>query len=378
MRSLARPRIVIPVVLVSWLIGSAGGCNGAPRSRLGALPYPGPMTLYKTADPQRLGRHRYGLMRRLCQTGEASRGIIYTARAGFLDVAHVRITVDQVRYCTRGFRRAVSGDNDKFALRGPNRSVFHVAIRYPADWAALPADEREGLAAEWSLRAGQRLAYLMVTWHELITWFGYRNVPFVDERRSSFLHDDVMSHVIGLRVAERAVRAAGPTSDGFADDDAVTAALDAEMAELGAAAPACTDAAARAVEGAWWSGGQPLKRQPDVGLSSGFVRPWLVPGLACAPAPARAPEVPERFLLPQLDGVLGRDLSASYDVEIDPNIGEAGRMRRLLPGSPARFDAEEHVPILLREAGAQMRQTIDSAVEEPWPTTTPGVTPAIR
>ncbi len=195
------------------------------------------MTLYTTADPQRLGRHRYGAVPRLFQSDEVSRGIIYTARAGFLDVAHLRITIDQVRYCTRALRRAISERQDKLALPGPNRSIFHVALRYPDDWPTLSPAERDALAAQWSLRAGQRLAYLMVTWHELITWFGYRNVVLVDERRSSFLHDDVMSHVVGLRVAERAIRADGSTAERFDDDPTLTPALDDELAELGAVPP---------------------------------------------------------------------------------------------------------------------------------------------
>jgi hypothetical protein len=362
------------LILLSSIVVVVCGCSGAPRSRLGALPFPGTTTLYATADPQRLGTHRYSGVPRLFAAGEASRGIVYTARAGFLDVAHLRITIDQVRYCTRGLRRSIAERKGGVRLSGPNHSVFHVSLQYPDDWATLPSAERDALTAEWSLRAGQRVAYLMVTWHELITWFGYRNVFLVDERRSSFLHDDVMSHVIGLRVAERAIRAAGPSADGFADDDAVTAALKAELSELGAAPPACTDEAARRVENVWWSDGEPLKRQPDVGLESGVVRPWLVPGLACAPSPAE----PEAFHLPRLDGIRGRDLSVSCSVAIEPNILEAGRMRRRLPGNPSRFDADEHVPVLLRQARAEMRQTIDEQfdnphplAEQPGPTTSP-------
>src|SRR5687768_2411742 len=101
MRPLSAAQRVAQLVVLSSLVGF-GGCNGAPRGRLGALPYPGMTTLYATADPENLGRHRYGGLPRLFERDEASRGIIYTARGGFLDVAHVRITVDRVRYCTHG------------------------------------------------------------------------------------------------------------------------------------------------------------------------------------------------------------------------------------------------------------------------------------
>lgn len=340
-----------------------GGCSGAPRSRLGALPFPGRTTLYKTADPQNLGRHRYGSFPRLFRTDEMSRGIVYTTRAGFLDLAHVRITIDQARYCSRAFHRAMDKGEHRFKLPGPNRSAWHVAISEPAGWAELSAPERAALHREASIGAGQRLAYLMLTWHELITWFGYRNFFVVDERRSAFLHDDVMSHVVGLRVADRAMRALPAGADPFGDDDAFTAALAAELADLGAVPPACTDEAARAVENVWWSGTEPLKRQPDVGLATGVVKPWLVPGVACAPSPLE----PEAFALPRMDDVLGHDLSGFLTVEVDPRIFEAGRIRTHLPARPARFSAERDIPALLEVVRAQMHSESNPAVDEPWP-----------
>ena len=365
MRLLGGPKPILLSTLCAALVTVGGACaSNAPRSRLGALPFPGLTTLYKTADPERLGRHRYGGMPRLFRSDEMSRGIVYTTRAGFLDVAHVRITVDQARYCARAFQRALGERKDRFELAGPNRSKWHVALNYPPDWDALPAPERAALADETSLRAGNRMAYLMLTWHELITWFGYRNVLLVDERRSAFLHDDVMSHVVGLRVAERAMRALPAGADLFGDDDAFTAALTAELRELGAVAPECTDEAARAVEGVWWRGTVPLKRQPDVGLISGVVRPWLVPGLACAPLPADGPEA---FRLPRLDDVRGRDLSNFYSVQIDPRILESGRIRAHLPERPPRFDAARDVPRLLEVAAAQMRESMGPEVDRPWP-----------
>jgi hypothetical protein len=374
MRLLRRATAAMSPFLACALVTLGGACApDAPRSRLGALPFPGLTTLYKTADPQRLGRHRYGDLPRVFRADEMSRGIVYTTRAGFLDLAHVRITVDQARYCTRAFQRAVKHRKDRFELAGPNRSEWLVALNYPPDWDELSADERAGLADEMSLRAGHQLAYLMLTWHELITWFGYRNVILVDERRSAFLHDDVMSHVVGLRVAERAMRGLPQGASLFGDDDAFTAALAAELRDLGAVPPACTDEAARAVEGVWWRGGEPLKRQPDVGLTSGVVRPWLVPGLACAPAAAAGDDAdaaatePEAFPLPRLDDVGGRDLSDFHSVEIDPRILESGRIRAHLPERPPRFSGRHDVPRLLEVVAAQMRETIGPAVDQPWP-----------
>ena len=352
------------LILLSLAL-AASGCKGAPRSRLGALPFPGKLTLYNAVDPERLGRHRYGWVPRFFRTDEKQRGILYTTRAGFLDVAHVRITIDQARYCTRAFADAIDRGDTAFRLAGPNQSVWHVTLNYPPDWPDLPPEERRALADELALRCGQRLGYLMLTWHELITWFGYRNVFVVDERRSAFLPDDVMSHVVGLRVADRAFRQSGTARE--VSDDTVTAALAAELADLGAVPPAQTDAAARAVAGHWYADGEPLKRQPDVGLESGVVRPWLVPGLPFALAPAE----PEAFPLPRLDDVAGRHLSGFCTAEVEPRILEAGRMRRHLPGRPARFSAERDLPLLLRVVREQMHHTFGPEVDEPWPAPPP-------
>src|SRR5262245_33445219 len=85
------------------LLAASAGCSasmGSPRDRHGALPFPGVFTFYRTADAADLGRHRYERMPRVLRKEEVENAIIYTTRAGFLDVAHIRITVDCARFCT--------------------------------------------------------------------------------------------------------------------------------------------------------------------------------------------------------------------------------------------------------------------------------------
>jgi hypothetical protein len=344
-----------------------GGCatppDDLPRDRLGAMPFPGLLTLYHAADPANLGEHQYD--RRTRRVGaEEERGIIYTTRAGFLDLAHIRITVDTVRYCAGHIRRALEERQDVVALSTIEGSIFHVAFHYPPHWPAVLDDEYAvRVADELAIRIGQRLAYMMMTWHELITWFGYRSLPFFDEAPSAFTYDDPMSHLVGLMVAGRVLRRQGP--DPF--DDAVTHALSAELAALGAVSPRQTDEAVRAVDGIWWRRGAPLKRQIDVGLADGAVRPWLVPSVD--PARYRAPEL---FRVPTLANIYGQDLSSFYSVTIDPRIPVAHRIREILPSRPsALLSADRDFPQLLRAIRRQMQEQFAVDVDQPWPSGKP-------
>ena len=373
-----RDSISAPAALVLFvaLAAAGGGCanNGArdgPRDRVGALPFPGAFTLYRPADPDDLGPHRYGRTPRVFRTDESD-GIVYTTRAGFLDLAHVRITVDSVRFCAERLRAAVRERRNELALPTIEGSTFIVTLRYPPDWP--PCADGAVADDELAIRAGQRLGYLMMTWHELITWFGYRTVMFIDESPSAFTYDDTMSHVVGLRVAGRALRDSTP---GRSFDAAVTIALRAELEELGAVPPAQTELAARAVHGVWWARGKPLKRHLEVGLADGFVRPWLVPGADAVPAmslmPTTAPAAiePEGFPLPTLADVRGRDLSGFYTVRVDPVVPVGKRMRELLPDRPTLFDVERDFPLLMQATRRQMRDRLGADVDQPWPTSAP-------
>jgi hypothetical protein len=247
-------------------------------------------------------------------------------------------------------------------VAGPDQAVFHVALAYPADWADRAAAARAESVDAASNQIGQRVAYLILTWHELATWFGYRTF-FFDESRSAFTYDDSIAHLVGMRVAERAM---ADRDRPF--DDAVTHALVEELHRLGAVTPAQTEQAVRAVEGAWWSGDAPLKRQADVCPGNEVeVHAWLVPGLAFATAAADAP--PEPFPLPRVDGRGGDPAApAAASIEIETRMAEAATMRALLPDRPERFRDDRDMPALLRAMRAQMRERFGPDVDRPWPT----------
>jgi hypothetical protein len=337
-----------------------------PRDRLGALPFPGTFTLYTKADPAHLGRHRYGHWPRpFGGDDEKERGIVYTTRAGFLDLAHVRIAIDWGRHCTRLAQEAIVNGRDGLAVPGPDAAVFHVALEYPNGWGELPVAERARIVDAASRRVGQRVAYLVLTWHEVATWFGYR--PFLfDESRSAFTYDDTVATLVGLRVAGLAMAGAGEdTDDAF--DAAATAALDAELRRLGACTPAQTEQAVRAVEGVWWSGDAPLKRQADVcSADVDAVVPWLVSDLPFASDST----VAEPFPIPcdrSLHGGPADVEAVTARVEIEPRMRQAAAMRELIPGHPERFREGRDLPPLFDAMRAQMRARYGPDVGRPWP-----------
>src|SRR5689334_1843171 len=135
------------VALLSAVLACAvAGCDsdpGLPRDRVGSLPYPGVFTLYRAADADRLGVHRYGHGPRLFHQDETENGIIYTTRAGFLDVAHVRITVDTVRYCVTHLRAALQRGDRVVALKTLEGSTFYADLTYPDGWPEALNDPAE-------------------------------------------------------------------------------------------------------------------------------------------------------------------------------------------------------------------------------------------
>jgi hypothetical protein len=328
------------------------GC-AMPRDRLGALPFPGHFSLYATADPAHLGRHRYERLPRLFGPVETERGILYTTRGGFIDLAHVRIAIDWMRHCTRLAREAMARGEPTLAVEGPDETAFHVWFDYPSDWSTKGPLERARAIEGASRRAGGRLAYLILTWHEVATWFGYRSF-FFDESPSAFTYDDTVATLVGLRVGERAMAAEASERD-VDFDDAATEALGAELHRLGAVTPERTNQAVRAVKGVWWTEAGPLKRQVDVcGCDVDVVRPWLVPNLPLGGGDAGGDAGAEGFAVPSVRAMGGAGEPVVTRVSIEPRMAEAAAMRGLLPGRRAWFSEERDLPALLRVMREQM------------------------
>ena len=153
--------LALPCVLALGLLSACASGPAEPRMRLGSLPFPGLFSLYATAEPGELGVHRYeSWWDQTVRVGETSRGIMYTCRAGFVDLSHIRESMDWVRFMH---------DRVLERLEHPERGFspvdvvwsdthFHLDVHCPEWLDALPTDERARAAREVSIRFGQRAA----------------------------------------------------------------------------------------------------------------------------------------------------------------------------------------------------------------------------
>jgi hypothetical protein len=310
-----------------------GKFEQTPKPRMGGLPWPGPFTLFALADPNHLGHHAYDF-----QSGapEADRGILYTTRGGFIDIAHARKTIDLCKYVAVRAEFALLNDWNAFQVKSLEPSTYVVHLEYPAFWTSLPPAEKKTLAHELSIRIGQRMAMLIVTWHETLTWFGYQSTPIISEWPSAFTWDDTGAHAFGVMVGGRALH------DSRDWDDAVTDAINVALKELGVVSPQeCANAIDR-VKGIWWSDSGPLKRQIELGWNGETLDAWLVPDGSRGRGAA-----PHRYILPQLDNVLGHNCSGLLHIVLSPNVFETNSIRAVIPGKPERVDVDRDLPLIL-------------------------------
>jgi hypothetical protein len=212
-------------------------------------------------------------------------------------------------------------------------SLYHVRIEYPAGWRSLAAIDKEALAPELAIEMAQYFAYQGSTWHEILTWFGFKAIGLWPEYQSAFSWEDNYSNLLGCRLGAAALR---DPDRGF--NEAMTSLLEAEFHTLGVQPKPTAYRASEAVRDRWFTGGlgfcRIIKRHLDTGLDDGIVTPWLVPDLAeCADA------VPQEYPAPALSGI--RDRGFSIHFEIDPREWEKGKILRIVRGDNERTERIE-------------------------------------
>lgn len=333
-------------ILAAALGALLAGCTRTheiPRARLGALPFPGATTLFSACGTADLGAHHYaGRLERPLSAGEGARGIVYTCRAGFLDLAHLRETVDWTWYlhARAGELLAQGGGVSTFTY---DKTDFELSVTPPAAMADVPDHLRRQVLDDAALRIGQRAAYFVQTWHEIESWYGLRTVFFVPEDRSAFTWDDSTSHLVGMEIAGRIIRSRP------SDYDAAAAAeIRRTLEELGAVSASRVEAAAMAVSMRWWSGNSPLKRDLETGLESGRKTPWLVPGFADCGDPEAAD-----LIVPGLADVHGFDLTDMFELRLTPRTNVL-RGRESHADLKPPLDAERHIPMIIDQIRAEM------------------------
>jgi len=312
------------------------GCDiTAPRPRMGSLPTPPPGPRFE--NPHKLGKHSY-----IFSPFEKN-GIVYTCKAGHIDITHLRWNADHTRYLMKRVRKSLMKKSKGFSfVLSLEISKHIVRFTYPENWDELSTEEKKKIADEISKEVGPYLAFNATLWHEILTWFGVHFAGIEPEFNSAFSWEDMYSNLLGT---ELAVKALEDTSRNY--DTAMTLAINNELRVLGVQSKKTAIRASKKMRGKWFKGRvavKTLKKNLDAGLDDGFVTPILVPGICEYASPQPRP-VPTAKILSKY--------GFSMKYEILPREWEKGKMLRVVYGNQKgrkkskRVLVDEHFPIII-------------------------------
>jgi hypothetical protein len=323
-------KMVIPAAILAGVI-LISGCTvtDEPRVRLGSYATATPGTNF--IDSNNLGRHSYGSL--LFENN----GIVYTCRGGHVDIAHVRIGADNVRYLYyKTKKNLISGKRDFTFKLNVEPSTYFVRIYYPPGWKKMSRKERAAKADELAMELSQYFTFTMTTWHEVLTWFGYKCMAILPEEPSAFSWEDIYSNLVGIRIGAAALR-----DSGHGYDKAVTIALKDELEKLGVQSSTTARKASEKMRGIWYDGTflvNMKERNLDIGLDDGYVTPVLVPGVGvCEGVEALSYPVPT---LEKFDGTGFR-----MRLEVEPREFEKGKVLKIVypNGGYKRIQPTKHI-----------------------------------
>jgi len=286
--------------------------GSSPRTRMGCYPFSTVGTDF--LDVEELGQHAYkfGLSEK--------NGLLYSCRGGHIDTAHLRKAADWTAFVAAKTFEQLMQNETKFTFRLMEPSRYHVEITYPENWYDLSEEQKENIAFDISVRLGEYFIYTATTWHEIITWFGYKCTGFLyPEFASAFTWEDTFSNLLGTYIAGQALR-----DMEHEYDEAMTLALERELEKLDVQPGQTAKRAAKKVKGRWFSSNllffiNMKKRHFDIGLDDGFVTPSIVPSVAgCEGAEALS------YPVPGLD-FLG-EYGFSVKLEIEPRVLEGRKI----------------------------------------------------
>ncbi|QCT87618.1 DUF4056 domain-containing protein [Escherichia sp. E4742] len=171
-------------------------------------------------------------------------GIVWTAKGGFVDTAHVRDTADMTVWI---FTNLWPRLGDAFSLNPGREELVQRRLVFRAFTPPSSPRERYILAAGMAAR----LAWQLAAWHEIAQWYGFESVPGFSEEVSAFSPEDLWSNMLGARIAESLILS-GHVSGRRMYEVAMGQALRQVLTQLGAATHAGTRARLRQLDGLWW------------------------------------------------------------------------------------------------------------------------------
>ena len=330
------------------LVILASGCNiYAPRARMGTLPTPPPGPRF--SNPNNLGRHSYHF------NPFETNGIVYTCKAGHLDITHIRWCADNTRYLVKRTRKALMKKKKGFSFNLTwELSTHKVKFSYPVSWDYLSQEEKEKIANEIAFEVGPYLTFNATLWHEILTWFGVHFAGFEPEFNSAFSWEDLYSNLLGTELGIEAIEDTDHTYD-----TAMTLALDRKLRELDVQPRSTAIDAVEQMRGKWFTGYfivNTIRKNVDIGVDDGYVTAILVPGI-CPGAE------PESLPVPAIDTLSKYGFSMKY--EIHPREWEKGKIFKVIysNGEKADIQPDKHFPIIMahirKQAVEKYGYTID-------------------
>lgn len=301
----------IYALLITLLCIFPNGCAVAPSEKANLRimsPYFGSNINY--LHPEKLGKHSYG--------GNFSEkiGMLYTCKAGYIDMGHLRESVDRTKYISEIVFDNIMKKEIEFSFNVIEPARYFVKVKYPENWDSLNEAEKEKIAREISIGLGQYIAFASIVWHEIITYFGYSCVGVFSEKPSSFSWEDCYSDLLGTKLSAQALQ----ENNDF--NISVTKLIDLELKKLDVQQPEIAKQATKKIKGKWFKGEcypfiQMKKRNFDVGLDGGYLTPWLVPGIC-------KNENPELCRVPDLKSI--SKYGFSFKIEIEPREAQKNRI----------------------------------------------------
>jgi hypothetical protein len=198
--------------------------------------------------------------------------------------------------------------------------------------------ERRRIADELALEMSQYFTFTMTTWHEVLTWFGYKCMAILPEQPSAFSWEDIYSNLVGIRIGAQAIQ-----DEDHSYNKAVTIAIKKELENLGVQPRHTAWAAAEKMRGKWFDGivlVDMKERNFDIGHDDGFVTPTRVPGV-CEDAEAQS------YPVPTLDKF--NEYGFTMDFEVEPREFESGKILKIIypNGGPRRIQPAKHLPVVI-------------------------------
>jgi hypothetical protein len=329
-----RLSIAVFVLYMSLLL-AAGGCQpsqqvsaSAPNNRLLEKQFDNPPKIRRGSyasptlgtsflEPNHLGPHSYRFER------HEKSDIVYTCEAGHVDLSHVREAADWTAYLAAVTYKHLNNSDPEFSFTLKEGSVCFIHLIYPDSWQSLSEKDKERIAFDLSVSLGRYFGYTAGSWHEILTWFGYKSKGVFPEFPSAFSWEDTFSNFLGCDIGAEALRDTERTYD-----EAVTDALDKALENLDIQSAEVAKGAAEKVRGLWFTGEVPpfvdmKKRSFDIGLDNGFITPWLVDSICeCEGAEARPYSVPNPNFL--------AEYGFSMKFEIEPRVWEKDEILSLV------------------------------------------------